>query len=146
MTLESRYQQKVTRLGLQNDAVQLDVIRTMQELQQRLVAQVTPLRRALQRIRAVEPDQPSGLYLWGDVGRGKTFLMDLFFETLTIDRKRRVHFHRLMAEVHARLRELAAATNPLQRERFLPAIALLEKHTRVLHTDGDVDFTTGVSS
>jgi cell division protein ZapE len=200
MNLERRYQQKVMELGLKHDAVQLDIVRKMQGMQERLVARESPLRRALRRIRAVEPDEPSGLYLWGDVGRGKTFLMDLLFETLEIDRKRRVHFHRLMADVHARLRELADEADPLQRvaadiadeahvlcfdeffvsdigdamilgrlleglfsrgvvlvatsntppaglyraglqrERFLPAIALLEEHTHVLHMNGDVDY------
>jgi len=56
----------------------------------------------------------SGLYLWGGVGRGKTWLMDLFFDNLPTDEKDRVHFHRYMRTVHQALRELQDVENPLQ--------------------------------
>ena len=60
------------------------------------------LWRALTR----KPDSIEGVYMWGGVGRGKSMLMDLFIETLAIDRKRRVQFHAFMQEVHALLREV----------------------------------------
>jgi cell division protein ZapE len=56
---------------------------------------------------------PRGLYLWGGVGRGNTFLIDLFYDALPITQKRRTHFHRFMREVHERLREHAGQRDPL---------------------------------
>lgn len=54
-----------------------------------------------------------GLYLWGGVGRGKTWLVDLFFESLPVRRKQRIHFHRFMQRVHTDLRKLDRVRNPL---------------------------------
>ncbi len=53
--------------------------------------------------RGAKPQAPQGLYIWGDVGRGKTMLMDLFFETAQVEKKRRAHFHEFMADVQDRL-------------------------------------------
>ncbi len=61
------------------------------------------------------PPAPRGLYLWGAVGRGKTFLTELLVEHLPIAAKRRVHFHRFMGEVHERLRQLGERSDPLAR-------------------------------
>ncbi len=56
-----------------------------------------------------------GLYMWGGVGRGKTWLMDLFFHSLPGNRKLRLHFHRFMLRVHEELTQLQGHTNPLER-------------------------------
>lgn len=60
-----------------------------------------------------KPDPVPGLYLWGGVGRGKTFLIDLFYDNLPIEQKYRTHFHRFMRSVNERLREHAGQSDPL---------------------------------
>ena len=77
-----------------------------------------------------QPEVPKGVFLWGGVGRGKSFLMDAFFLTLPYRRKRRVHFHAFMSEIHQRLNTLKHKENPL--EAVATAIAL---ETRVLCFD-----------
>jgi cell division protein ZapE len=64
--------------------------------------------------RAARAEPVRGLYLWGAVGRGKTFLVDLLFESLQIERKLRLHFHRFMGRVHAELRKLPGREDPLR--------------------------------
>ena len=78
----------------------------------------------------LSPEIPKGLYLWGGVGRGKTFLMDAFYVCLPYRRKRRIHFHNFMAEVHHEMKLLAKENDPL--------IALADriaKSTRLLCLD-----------
>ena len=62
-----------------------------------------------------KPQAVRGLYFWGGVGRGKTFLVDLFYEGLPIRQKRRIHFHRFMRDIHDKLREHAGQADPLAR-------------------------------
>lgn len=62
----------------------------------------------------VNPEIPRGVYMYGGVGRGKSFLMDCFYEAVPIRRKTRLHFHEFMREVHRELRELQGTVNPLQ--------------------------------
>ena len=66
-----------------------------------------------QRLRGERPPAVRGLYLWGSVGRGKTFLMDLFQQSLPDGMALRVHFHRFMQDIHARLRSLSGHSDPL---------------------------------
>lgn len=76
------------------------------------------------------PQVPKGLYFYGGVGRGKSFLMDAFFGCLPYRRKRRVHFHAFMAEIHRRLKTLKSESNPLK-----SVAAEIAKETRVLCFD-----------
>lgn len=66
------------------------------------------------QIRRKQRQPVAGLYLWGGVGRGKTWLMDIFFDSLPVKDKQRIHFHRFMARVHNALKDKPATRNPLQ--------------------------------
>ena len=111
------------------DAAQAAAIDRLDELWHQLMDFKTRRNQFLGRsLRS--PDVPNGLYLWGGVGRGKTFLMDAFYECLPYRRKRRIHFHNFMAEVHHEMKLLAGKNDPLM------ALAdNIEKSTRVLCLD-----------
>ncbi len=95
------------------DAAQEEAVRALDRLWSELVSnRVTGWRS---RIRGRRPGPVSGLYLWGSVGRGKTWLMDLFFDSLPRDDKLRVHFHRFMSKVHAALRATPPTCDPLEK-------------------------------
>ena len=95
------------------------------------------LWRALTR----KPDSIEGVYMWGGVGRGKSMLMDLFIETLAIDRKRRVHFHAFMQEVHALLREVRKGKTgdpiPLVAKQLAEGIRCLAFDEMVVNNSAD---------
>ena len=93
---------------------------------------VPPRGSLIWRLGRAKPPSPRGIYLWGGVGRGKSMLMDLFYSVLDIKRKRRVHFHEYMAEVHVRLREARA----LERGDPIPiVVAAIAENTRCLAFD-----------
>ena len=99
----ARYEALVAAGELKPDPQQAEAAARLNLLQQQLeqTAGIGLLGRFLGR----KNEAPRGLYLWGGVGRGKSMLMDLFHQCLTIPEKRRVHFHAFMLEVHARLRD-----------------------------------------
>lgn len=195
-----RYADGVARGDWQHDPAQQPALRALDRIHAALAAPV-PVRGVLQRLFGDGPQpSPQGLYLWGGVGRGKTFLIDLFFAGLPIQEKRRTHFHRFMRDVHERLRAHAGERDPLaaiarewrqslrvlvldeffvsdigdamllgrlldrlftegvvlvtssnaappdlykdglQRARFLPAIALVERHCEVVELVSDIDY------
>ena len=203
MNIREAYRDSLRREGHVEDPAQLAVVSKLESLQARL-AEHRPRARGLRaffsRTRDREQAGVRGMYLWGGVGRGKTFLMDLFFETVPVRARKRIHFHRMMREVHDRRKALGNASDPLdkvaadiarhtrvlcfdeffvsdigdamilgrlldglfrrgvtlvatsnskpddlykdglQRQRFLPAIELLNRHTEVVHLDSGVDY------
>ncbi len=112
LTPQQRYQQDLQRDGFVADAAQAAAVARIENLYQTLLngdPEPTGWRRWFNK----PTPPPRGLYLWGGVGRGKTYLMDCFYECLPGSDKRRVHFHRFMEDVHDRLRSLGQAEDPL---------------------------------
>jgi len=200
--LGALYAREIAKRGFTSDPAQLAAIRELERLRTALAeAAAAPLgRRLVRSLTQSGNGAPQGVYLWGGVGRGKTWLMDLFYGSLTLTAKRRTHFYRFMQEVHADLKRLKGMQSPLegvadkiakkarvicfdelfvsdiadamilaglfgalikrgvalvftsnvkpkdlyknglQRDRFLPTIALLEQHCVVVPVDGGVDY------
>jgi cell division protein ZapE len=195
------YAAEIAKRGFSADPAQLGAVRQLERLRAELAeAAAAPLGRRILRGLTSNGDAPRGVYLWGGVGRGKTWLMDLFYASLTLAAKRRTHFYRFMQEVHADLKRLKGMQSPLegvadkiakkarvvcfdelfvsdiadamilaglftaltsrgvalvftsnvkpkdlyrnglQRDRFLPTIALIEKHCEIVNVDGGVDY------
>lgn len=106
-----RYAAGATAGHWQDDPAQHPALRELDRLHAALLD--APRPRWLDRLTARTTPAPRGLYLWGGVGRGKTFLIDLFFDGLPLAEKRRTHFHRFMREIHAQLRAHAGESDPL---------------------------------
>ena len=98
-TLSERYRAGIASGEIKPDAAQEAAAKRLQQLTAAL-DDYKPGRRAFFRKLA---SPPRGLYIWGDVGRGKSMLMDLFFELAPIEKKTRVHFNAFMVDVHARI-------------------------------------------
>lgn len=100
------------------DSVQEEARRLLQDLQVCLVERATDEPRGLlERLRTrrvAVPEPVPGVYLWGGVGRGKTYLMDWFCDALPLVEKRRVHFHHFMREVHDAMSKLPSQPDPLE--------------------------------
>ena len=108
-----RYADGVARGDWLHDPAQQQALRELDRIHAALLEPVAGPGWLDRLFGAQAPPAPAGLYLWGGVGRGKTFLIDLFFDGLPLREKRRTHFHRFMREVHERLREHAGERDPL---------------------------------
>ena len=200
--LQRRYHEELALRRFTSDPEQLAVVTQLEDLRRRLLAPAggIALPRWLAALTGRDPAPVQGLYLWGSVGRGKTWLMALFCAGLPLHLARRRHFHRFMHEVHLHLGRLQHHLAPLeqvaraiardtrvlcldelyvadiadamilgglftgltrrgvtlvatsnvpphelyqgglQRQRFLPAIALLERHLEVVRLAGSTDY------
>ena len=120
-TPKQRYCSDLDREGFVADKAQKRAVDYLDALYFRLVAAYNHKRETgfstkLKRIIKRQKNNPVlGLYLWGGVGRGKTYLMDSFFESLPFESKLRIHFHRFMRRVHAELDEFKGHANPLEK-------------------------------
>lgn len=108
----ARYDEGIAHGQWLADPAQNAALKAFDQLATTLAA--PPPASLWQRLRRQPTTAPRGIYLWGDVGRGKTFLMDLFHHGLPAGVAQRVHFHRFMQAIHADLRSLAGQRDPLK--------------------------------
>jgi len=108
-----RYQADLKRQHFHADASQRAAVERLQQLYDALTAPPASLPVWQRWLFRRDTSVLTGVYLWGAPGRGKTYLMDRFYDSLRLERRRRVHFHRLMLEVHQVLSELPEMSNPL---------------------------------
>ena len=113
MSVRQLYEQTLAERGYRADAAQLGAIDALERCENEWVEYKSRRRNALTKL-LIRPDIPRGVYLYGGVGRGKSFLMDCFFQSVPLERKARLHFHEFMREVHRELADLHGTVNPLE--------------------------------
>ena len=110
-----RYQQDLLSETFSHDVHQQHAVGQLQTLYEELLANESQKQpgwiQKLFHVKTVQPIQ--GLYIWGDTGRGKTYLMDSFYACVPFREKYRVHFHRFMLDIHEQLRQLPKSPDPL---------------------------------
>ncbi|MFT7559840.1 MAG: cell division protein ZapE [Flavobacteriales bacterium] len=129
-----QYMHDIAEHGFLSDDSQLHAVKALNAFRERLClhenSRANWLARMGVRLGVNEISCVKGLYLWGGVGRGKTYLMDLFYESLPFERKLRTHFHRFMRSIHAELKMLKGTTDPLEQ-----VAELFSKRYRVICFD-----------
>ena len=115
MTPLQRYRSDIERGRIMPDPAQTPVVNRIQALYDDLTAEASGnrLRRLLSLFSARRRQSVTGIYLWGSVGSGKTYIADMLYDCLPFEHKLRVHFHRYMQWVHAELKQLADVEAPL---------------------------------
>src|SRR5262245_24283291 len=113
MAVRELYEQALTERGYKADPAQLHAIDALERCENEWIAYKAQRSNAVTRM-LVRPPIPRGVYMYGGVGRGKSFLMDCFFQSVPLTRKTRLHFHEFMREMHRELQELKGTPNPLQ--------------------------------
>ncbi|MCB1764423.1 MAG: cell division protein ZapE, partial [Gammaproteobacteria bacterium] len=112
---QAEYQALLDAGELEPDPAQAEVVELLLALHLQLLEPLPKpgLMKRLTRRAMRDAQAPRGLYIWGSVGRGKTWLVDLFYNSLPLKQKRRIHFHRLMQEIHQGLAGLRNQSDPL---------------------------------
>ena len=112
MSVRELYAQTLAERGYASDPAQLRAVEALARCEDEWAAYKARRGNALTKI-LVRPPIPRGVYMYGGVGRGKSFLMDCFFQSVPLTRKTRLHFHEFMREVHRELQELKGTVDPL---------------------------------
>jgi cell division protein ZapE len=107
------YEQSLAERGYKADSAQLDGIAALQRCQDEWASYKGQRSNAITKMLRY-PALPKGVYMYGGVGRGKSFIMDCFFNAVPLERKTRLHFHEFMREVHRQLHELKGVQDPLE--------------------------------
>src|SRR5574343_1215501 len=111
-SVKAAYQAELEAKGFKSDPAQLRAVEALDRCAREWAAYKTQRSNALKKL-INRPDIPRGVYMYGGVGRGKSFLMDCFFNAVPLKRKVRLHFHEFMREVHRELADLQGTVNPL---------------------------------
>jgi cell division protein ZapE len=112
MSVRSAYDQELLNRGYQADPAQLRAVEALERCAQEWAAYQESIKSPLRFLKK-KPELPRGVYMFGGVGRGKSFLMDCFFNAVPVKDKTRLHFHEFMREVHRELALMQGTVNPL---------------------------------
>lgn len=112
MSVRERYEQALAERGFRSDPAQQRGLASLERCENEWIAYKARRSNAIEKILR-RPPIPRGVYLWGGVGRGKSFLMDCFYQSVPLTRKTRLHFHEFMREVHRELADLKGIADPL---------------------------------